>query len=123
MTCIVLGYGTCVHVAQLLLGGGAPYPSLPTWLATYFVALTALDPLAAVLLLLRQRAGLVLSCAVLSTDAAANGYANYALDASSGVTAGRLGQAVITALAVALLLAAPRLWPWMQHGAGGRSAA
>jgi hypothetical protein len=49
---------------------------------------------------------LALGCAVLVTDAAANGYANYVLDSSQGATAGRIGQSAITALAVALLAAA-----------------
>jgi hypothetical protein len=50
---------------------------------------------------------------VLVTDAAANGYANYVLDSSQGATAGRMGQSAITALAVALLAAASRVWPWL----------
>ena len=66
------------------------------------------------LLLLRRRAGLVLGCAVLITDAAANGYANYVADDSAGLTAGRIGQAVITVLALALLVAVSRLWPWLR---------
>jgi len=72
-----------------------------------------LDPLPAVLLVLRRRAGLLLACAVLATDAAANGDANSASDTITGSTASRVGQAVITLLALALLAATPRLWPWM----------
>jgi hypothetical protein len=113
----VFAYGTVVHVVQLVVGGGDPYPSLPPWLATYFISLTLLDPLAAVLLQLRRRAGLLLGCAVLVTDAAANGYANHVIDASAGVTAGRVGHAVITLLALALLSVTPRLWPWLQPAA------
>ena len=114
VTAAVLAYGTVVHVLQLLVGGWDPYPSVPGWLAVYFVSLTVLDPLAAALLLLRRRAGLVLGCAVLVTDAAANGYANYAIDASVGLTVGRVGHAVITLLTLALLVATPRLWPWLR---------
>ena len=110
VTAAVLAYGTVVHVLQLLAGGWDPYPSVPGWLAVYFVSLTVLDPLAAALLVLRRRAGLVLGCAVLVTDAAANGYVNYAIDASVG----RVGHAVITLLALALLVATPRLWPWLR---------
>lgn len=109
-----LGSGTVVHLVHLVLSGGDPYASLPGWLAAYFVSLTMFDALAAVLLLLRRRSGLVLGCAVLITDAAANGYVNYVLDASDGITAGRIGQAVITVLALALLVLAPRVWPWLQ---------
>jgi len=107
---VALVYGTVVHLVQLAAGGLDPYPSVPDWLAAYFVSLTVLDPAAAVLLLLRRRSGLILSCAVLLTDAAANGYANYVLDDAEGITLGRIGQAVITVLAVALTAAAPRLW-------------
>lgn len=114
--CAVFVYGTVVHVVQLLTGGSEPYPSMPVWLAAYFVSLTALDPLTAALLALRRRAGLTLGVAVLTTDALANGYANYAVDRSGGVTPGRIGQAVITALAVALLLAVPKLRPWLRGG-------
>lgn len=63
---------------------------------------------------LRRRAGLLLGCAVLVTDAAANGYANYVIDASAGVTASQVGHAVITLLALALLRVTARLWPWLR---------
>ncbi|MGC5284768.1 hypothetical protein [Micromonospora sp. DT231] len=50
---------------------------------------------------------------VLASDAVANGYANYVLDTAPGITLGRIGQAVITVLAVALVTAAPRVAPWL----------
>ncbi len=118
-TVVVLAYGTAVHVVQLAVGGGDPYPALPGWLGAYLVSLTLLDPLAAVLLALRRRSGVVLAVAVLVTDAAANAWANYALDPAAGVTAGRVGQAVITVLAVALLVATPVLWRETAPAAGG----
>ena len=107
---VALAYGTVVHIAALALGGTDPYPAMPRWLSVYFISLTVLDPLAAVLLFRRRRAGLVLGCAVLLTDAAANGYANYVLDETAGFTAGRFGQALISALALALTVAALQLW-------------
>jgi hypothetical protein len=105
-----LVYGTVVHVVHLARGGLDPYPGLLGWLAWYFVSLTVLDPAAAVLLHRRRRSGLVLACLVLVTDAAANGYATYVLDAATGITPGRIGQAVITILAGALTTASPWLW-------------
>lgn len=108
-TVVVLAYGTAVHVVQLV-APGHPYPEQPGWLRLYFVGLTVLDPLAAVLLARARRSGVVLAVAVLVTDAAANGWANYAVDDAGGVTAGRVGQAVITALALVLVGTAPRLW-------------
>lgn len=113
---LVLAYGTWVHLVHLATSGGDPYPTprgwlpLPGWLRVYFVALTALDPLAAALLALRRRSGVVLAVVVLVTDAVANGYANYALDPAVGITPGRVGQAVITVLALAALALAPSLW-------------
>ncbi|WP_307834235.1 hypothetical protein [Paractinoplanes lichenicola] len=101
----VFAYGTVVHVFQLATGG---YPGMPGWLATYFVSLTFLDALAAVLLLRQPVVGLYLGGLILVTDAAANFYANYVVDTSPGVTAGRIGQAVITLLAVGLVVLTPR---------------
>ncbi|CCH18276.1 hypothetical protein [Micromonospora lupini] len=109
---LVLAYGAVVHVLQLFVPGLRPQVALPGWLAVYFASLTLWDPLAALLLAARRPAGLALGCAVLVTDAAANGYANYVLDPAGGVTPGRIGQAVITALAVALVALTPSLARW-----------
>ncbi len=106
----VLIYGTAVHAVQLPASGLDPYPELPRGLRIYFTALLVLDPLAAVLLARRHRSGVALSAAVLVSDAVANGIANYALDPAGGVTAGRLGQAVITVLAIGACAATPALW-------------
>ncbi len=107
---VVLTYGTVVHLAQLVSSSLDPYPDLPGYLRTYFVALTILDPLAAVLLARRTRRGVVLAVAVLVSDAIANGWANYVLDPAVGVTVGRVGQAVITMLAIAACAFGPQLW-------------
>jgi hypothetical protein len=48
---------------------------------------------------------------LLLSDSAANGYANYVLDDSCGLTPGRVGHAVVTALAVIVTFAAVQLWP------------
>ncbi|MEU8210584.1 hypothetical protein AB0B85_15440 [Micromonospora sp. NPDC049044] len=109
---LVFAYGTVVHVAQLLVPELGPPLDLPGWLTVYFTSLTLWDPVAALLLAARRAVGLALGCAVLVTDAAANWYANYVLDPAAGVTAGRIGQAVITALAVALVVLTPWLMRW-----------
>ena len=106
----VLVYGTLVHVAQLALARLAPYPGIPAALGAYFVALTGLDPLAAGLLAVRRRSGTVLALVVLVSDAVANAWANYVLEDAEGVTLGRIGSAVVAALALASVLLAPRLW-------------
>lgn len=120
---LALAYGTVVHVVHLAGSWAHPYPTpprwlpLPGWLRVYFVTLTVLDPLAAVLLALRRRSGVALAVAVLVTDAAANGYANHVLDPAVGITTGRVGQAAITLLALASLALAPALW---RHARPGR---
>ena len=108
---LVFGWGAVVHVGQLV-GMVAPTVPLPGWLAVFFGSLVVLDPLVFVLVWLRLRVGLALGAAVLGADAAANGWANHVLDPATGVTAGRVGQAVITLLAVGLLVALPWVWPW-----------
>lgn len=108
---VVLLYGTGVHVVQLAVGGADPYPAAPSWLAAYYVSLVVLDPLAAVLLLRRNRVGIVLAVAVLATDAAANGYANFILDQAAGFSVGRAAVVVVAGLAAALLASVRRLWP------------
>lgn len=107
---VILVYGTAVHVVQLVTSGFRPHPGVPGWLRTYFIALTVLDPLAALLVARCQRSGVALSVLVLVSDAAANGFANHVLDPAVGVTVGRVGHAVITALAFGVCAAAPRLW-------------
>ncbi|GIJ27437.1 hypothetical protein Vqi01_25990 [Micromonospora qiuiae] len=112
----VFAYGGIVHLGDLLgVRPGGPNPSTPIWLMWYFALLTVFDPLAALLLALRRIEGLLLGCVVLASDAVANGYANYVLDTAPGVTLGRIGQAFIAALAVALVAAVPRAAPWLHR--------
>lgn len=119
----VFAYGGIVHLGDLLgVRPGGPGPSTPTWLLWYFTSLTVLDPLAALLLALRRFEGLLLGCLVLASDAMANGYANYVLDTAPGITPGRIGQAIITALAVALIASAPGTAPWLHRPGHAGSA-
>ena len=74
--CLVIG--TCTHVAALLYGWNdrVPLPSLIFW-----DALTVLDPLAAALLFLRPRVGVVLTLAIMVADVGHNFWAIFAFDA------------------------------------------
>ncbi|MDI6630057.1 MAG: hypothetical protein QME72_20260 [Rhodococcus sp. (in: high G+C Gram-positive bacteria)] len=109
----VFAYGTAIHVVQLLGGGGDPYPGVPAAVAWFFLALVVLDPFAAILIIRRRRIGLVFGATILILDAAANGVVNYPPhDPTDGMTAGRVGQAVVTALAVLLVCTTPRLRRW-----------
>ena len=91
-----------------------PTRSIQFWLSWYFTSLVVLDALSAALLALRRRIGLMLGCAVLATDATASGDANYVLDPNNGLLIGRVFQAITTALAIGLLVTAPRTWPWLR---------
>jgi hypothetical protein len=83
---LVLAYGAVVHVVQLVVAGGMPYPGPPGWLRASFVSRTLLDPLAAGLLVLRRRSGVVLAVVVLVSEAVANGWPVARDRATSGVT-------------------------------------
>jgi len=112
-----LGYGTVVHVVQLVMGGCRPYPWAPTWLAAFFASLTVLDPVAAALLWRRRTAGPYLAAFVFVTDAAANGYADSCVSPDVPATA-RASHAVITVMAVAVLAAVPFVRPWLRPRGG-----
>jgi hypothetical protein len=110
----VFAYGTVVHAVDLADRGLSAYAQYPTWLSSYFTSLIILDALAAILLVLRRRSGLVLGIAVLVTDAAANGYANYFLYPDDNSTTARAFQAVTTVLALALFATSPKTWPLLR---------
>lgn len=107
---VVFGYGTAVHAYDLIRYGLNAYADFPVWLGGYFTALIALDAASAVLIAARRRAGLALGSAVLVTDALANGYAVYIVNPEDAMTPARIGQALVTALAVGMVLASVRLW-------------
>lgn len=75
---LCLGLGTCMHVAALVFGWNDG--DLPTATVVYWNALTLLDPLAAVLLFLRPRVGVLLTVAIMVSDVAHNVWALRALD-------------------------------------------
>lgn len=83
-------YGFLIHVGQIARGDYRAYP-IP--LAVFFTSLVVLDPLSAWALHRYGRAGAWLGAGVLAADAVANGYANYVLDPSPGVTTGGLPRA------------------------------
>lgn len=109
----VLAYGGVVHVIQIVSGGWPPHPWAPAWLAVYFTSLTALDVLAASLLLARRSVGLYLAVVIFVTDAAANWYATYRLLEPTAVA--RTAQAAISVLAVASVITARYARPWMRR--------
>lgn len=78
---LVAGFttGTITHTLHLVHVGWIVFDTAPTWMNVYWTALTALDPLAAVLLLFRRQVGLALSVAIIVSDVGINSYALYGI--------------------------------------------
>ncbi|NAZ82106.1 hypothetical protein GTR02_09780 [Kineococcus sp. R8] len=104
---LLLAWGGLQHLLDFLIAGWAPYAYAPDWLAAYWSALLLLDPLGAVLIARRHRAGLLLAPTILLTDAAANGYAIYVLELGGPLAP--IGQGVVTVLAVITAALTPRM--------------
>jgi len=102
----VFGYGTAVHMMQLAVSGGRPYQGNPWWLVVFFVSLTVFDPAVAVGLARRRRWAVWSAAVLLVLDAIANGYAVYIVVPAAGLTLARVGQGVITVLAIVVVVAA-----------------
>jgi hypothetical protein len=69
---IAFAVGTVSHVVDLLRGGLVPHKQHPLAFNVFWSSLTLFDPLAIVLLLRRQRAGLVLAGLIMVLDVAVN---------------------------------------------------
>lgn len=67
------------HIIQVWQGGWLPYRFAPLPLNIYWTSLTLLDPLAAVLLLWRPLAGLLLALLIIASDVAVNFFARFYL--------------------------------------------
>jgi len=78
---LVAGFavGTVTHTLHLVNVGWIVFDDAPIWMNVYWTALTALDPLAAVLLLYRRPFGLALGAAIIVSDVGINSYALYGL--------------------------------------------
>lgn len=78
---LVAGFtiGTLTHTLHLVTVGWIVFDHASVWMNLYWTALTALDPLAAVLLLWRRPIGLALGTAIILSDVAINSHALYGL--------------------------------------------
>ena len=83
---LVAGFaiGTITHTIHLVNVGRIVFDNAPVWMNVYWTALTALDPLAALLLIWRRPAGLALGGAIILSDVAINSHALYGLDLPFG---------------------------------------
>jgi hypothetical protein len=105
----VLGYlvGTTTHIADLVLGGDEPYAGFPAVVRVFWVSLTLVDPLTAVLLVLRRRPGIVLGVVVILVDLAVN----WTVFATSDGLA-PFGLINLTVFGAVVLVTARPLWRW-----------
>ncbi|MBY6675426.1 hypothetical protein HQ314_00655 [Rhodococcus sp. BP-332] len=107
---VIFAYGCAVHLVQLVSGGWSTYAGLPGLLAAFFAALVVLDAAVAVAIAKKSRAGWLSGAALLVVDSVGNAVANYPpLDTTTGITTGRIGQALVTALAVWMIALTPRM--------------
>lgn len=67
--------GTCTHLENALRAGILPLPLQPLAFNLFWTSLLALDPLAAILLIVRPRAGLALSGVIMAADVSVNALA------------------------------------------------
>ncbi|WP_285025359.1 hypothetical protein [Plantibacter sp. ME-Dv--P-122b] len=105
----VIGFliGTTTHTADLILGGLDVYGGFPPGVRLFWVTLTVLDPITAVLIILRRRAGIVLGIAVIVADIAVNWSVFVLLGGLSWF--GVINQSLF---AVLILATARLLWIW-----------
>ncbi|WP_159500715.1 hypothetical protein [Microbacterium sp. 18062] len=101
--------GTASHVLDLIAGGADTYGEFPTALRVFWLSLTVLDPLTALLLLLRKRAGIILGLIVILADIAVNWTVFFTIGGNP-----LFGVVNQTLFAVFLLATAPALWRWFR---------
>ncbi|OAN32697.1 hypothetical protein A4X17_16555 [Plantibacter sp. H53] len=105
----VVGFlvGTTTHTADLILGGLDVYGGFPPGVRLFWVTLTVLDPITAVLIILRRRSGIVLGIAVIVADIAVNWTVFVLLGGLSWF--GVINQSLF---AVLIVVTARPLWIW-----------
>jgi hypothetical protein len=115
----VIGFliGTTTHTADLILGGLDVYGGFPPGVRLFWVTLTVLDPITAVLIILRRRAGIVLGIAVIVADIAVNWTVFVLLGGLSWF--GVINQSLF---AVLILATARPLWIWFAQSSARESA-
>ncbi|MDF0515542.1 hypothetical protein PX701_18090 [Agromyces sp. H3Y2-19a] len=101
--------GTTTHVTDLVLGGADTYAEFPLGTRVFWMSLTVLDPITAVLLARRRRAGIVLALVVILVDIAVN----WTVFATIGIPL--FGVVNQTLFAILLISTAPMLWRWFGH--------
>ncbi|MFW6774614.1 hypothetical protein ACOACO_10045 [Nocardioides sp. CPCC 205120] len=109
--------GTTTHVVDLVDGGRDVYAGFPIGVRAYWVSLTVLDPVAAVLTALRRRSGVVLGVAIMVSDVAVNATV---LATTTGL--GSWGLILQAAFGAVVAATAPRLWRAAADARGAASS-
>jgi hypothetical protein len=104
--------GATVNHARIIIAHGLfwDYGGVSRLSAAYWTALTFLDPLAAVLLLVRPRAGLVVTLAIMVTDVAHNGGLTLAHGGGLAAWLGNPNLLAQTVFLVFVVVTAPFAW-------------
>lgn len=99
--------GATSHLLDLIAGGRSTYSGYPPGLRIFWVSLTAWDLIAAALLALRSRVGIVLAIVIMTADI----LVNWSVLATIGGNPlyGVINQTIFT---VVLVLTASTLWRW-----------
>jgi hypothetical protein len=116
MRCIVVSLWVCAfvvatvsHVLDIVQGGWLPYRRYALGLNLFWTALTFADPLAALLLIYRRRAGVYVALSIISIDVAVNS----AVGAGEFITSGHFtfwGLYTQVPVGVFMWTTAPMLW-------------
>ena len=112
----VIGFlvGTTTHTADLIFGGLDIYSGFPPGVRLFWVTLTILDPLTAVLIIFRRRSGIVLGSAVMIADISVN-WTVFAVVGGLSV----FGVILQTLFAVLVFVTARALWTWFGKAPDG----
>ena len=112
----VIGFliGTTTHTADLIFGGLDVYGGFPAGVRLFWVSLTILDPVTAVLIILRRRSGIVLGSAVIIADIAVN-WTVFATIGGLSV----FGVVSQSLFAVLIAVTARPLWNWFGRSSAG----
>ena len=115
----VIGFliGTTTHTADLILGGLDVYGGFPPGVRLFWVTLTVLDPITAVLIILRRRSGIVLGIAVIVADIAVNWTVFVLLGGLSWF--GVISQSLFALL---IIVTARPLWRWFGQSSSRQGA-
>jgi hypothetical protein len=103
--------GTSSHITDLVQYGTQAYAEHPIVVRLFWTSLTIIDPLTALLLVLRQRAGIILAIVVILADIVVNWTVFAVVDGTP-----LFGAVDQTVLAAFIVVTARMMWHWFPGG-------